>query len=315
MKAIAVCLVTYNHERYISQAIESVLSQKTSVPYKIFIGEDCSTDRTLDICWDYKNRYSNQIELLVSQENKGLVQNTLDLMKIIIEQGYSYIAMLDGDDYWIDNGKLQKQFDFLESYMAYGLIHTNNEILLENSRVERVIKVNPLHGYVFDRIEHFGIANCTVMFRTKLLKYIDFNEFVQQGFRSVDYVMYAIFSKYVQFAFIDDYTAVWRRGHDSVSNTNNKEQDIAYIENDINMWRYLGSVFPERFLFSEQSADKWRNFRKFNIAFRYRDFELANQIIRYQQMIERDNLIFKIKKAVARNRLLFNLWYFVKTRQ
>lgn len=171
MKAIAVCLVTYNHERYISQAIESVLSQKTSVPYKIFIGEDCSTDRTLDICWDYKNRYSNQIELLVSQENKGLVQNTLDLMKIIIEQGYSYIAMLDGDDYWIDNGKLQKQFDFLESYMAYGLIHTNNEILLENSRVERVIKVNPLHGYVFDRIEHFGIANCTVMFRTKLLKY------------------------------------------------------------------------------------------------------------------------------------------------
>ena len=78
--SIAVCIVTYNQEKYIDKAIESVISQKISVPVTIFIGEDCSTDRTKQICISYKERYSN-IELIPRDVNIGLVRNTIDIFK------------------------------------------------------------------------------------------------------------------------------------------------------------------------------------------------------------------------------------------
>jgi len=98
MDIIAICIVTYNHEQYIAQALDSVLAQKTEVPVKIFIGEDGSTDNTLNICKEYKIKYPDRIELLERKQNLGLVKNTLDIFSRIRRDGYKYIAMLDGDD-------------------------------------------------------------------------------------------------------------------------------------------------------------------------------------------------------------------------
>ena len=309
---IAVCIVTYNHEKYISQAIESVLVQVTDAPFKIFIGEDCSTDKTREVCLEYKNKYPEIFELVLFETNQGLVKNTINLLKRIQGEGYDFVAMLDGDDYWIDKNKLQKQYELFESNNDIGFIHTNNDILWDDGNIERTVKNNPLNGYVFDNIENFNVANCSVMFRTSLLNYIDFDEFVNQGFMSCDYAMYAVFSKYTNFGFLDDYTAVWRRGHSSVSNPNSKHKDIAYIENDLRMWNYLGNRFPERFGHTDKEADAWRNFRVFNIAFRYKDYKLANSILQKNNMQGRKGFSFKIKKLVASNLLLFNLWVLLK---
>lgn len=308
MSSIAICLVTYNQEKYIAQAIQSVLMQTVNVPFKLFIGEDLSTDNTLKICREYQQKYPDKIELFASTKNKGLVQNTLDLLKSITDNKYEYIAMLDGDDYWDNSNKLQMQYDFLSKNKQYGLVHTSNSILWDNQILEKQIKNNPLEGYVFDRIENFNIANCTVMFKASLLNYINFDEFNKQGFMSLDYVMYAIFSKYLKFGYLKEYTAVWRRGHSSVSNTNSKEKDIAYIENDINMWRYLGSLFPERFNFTEDTAELWRNFRVFNIAFKYQDYALANRIVKSKSLTHRNSTSFKLKKIAAKNKIFFKLW-------
>jgi glycosyltransferase involved in cell wall biosynthesis len=310
MNSIAICIVTYNHEKYIAQAIESVLEQKCNTKYTIFIGEDCSTDNTREICLEYKNKYPEKIELVLYEQNQGLVKNTLTLLKMIWDAGYSYVAMLDGDDYWIDENKLQKQFDFLDQNQDYGLVHTNNDILW--TEIEHKEHVNPLKGDVFHCIENFNVANCTVLFRVSLLQYIDFEDFVNRGLMSCDYVMYAVFAKYCKFGFLDDFTAVWRRGHSSVSNTNQIEKDIAYIENDICMWNYLGFLYPERFGHTEKESEAWRNFRTFNIAFRYKKFSLANKMVKLNNMQDREGLLFQIKKIVARNRLLFYLWVQLK---
>lgn len=309
---IAICIVTHNHENYISQAIESVLVQETNVPFKIFIGEDCSIDKTREICLEYKNKYPEIFELVLSETNLGLVKNTINLLKRIQGDGYDFVAMLDGDDYWIDNEKLQKQYDLFESDNEIGFIHTNNDILWNDGNIERTIKKNPLNGYVFDCIDNFNVANCTVIFRTFLLNYIDLDEFVNQGFMSCDYAMYAVFSKFSKFGFLNDYTAVWRRGHSSVSNPNNKDKDIAYIENDIQMWNYLGNKFPERFGHTEKDADAWRNFRIFNIAFRHKDYKLANSILKKNNILIKNSFSFKIKKLAASNRLFFYLWGILK---
>jgi len=309
MKNIAICLVTYNQEKYIAQAIESVLMQNVSASFSLFIGEDCSTDDTGQICLDFKNKFSEKIELIQNKENKGLVKNTSNILKIILESGYQYTAMLDGDDYWTDKLKLQKEIDYLEKNTETGLVHTNVAMLFNNHFVENKSRIP--QGDVFNQIGEFYIANCTVLFKTELLKYIDFVDFVKYKFMSCDYVMYAVFARYTKFGFIDDSTAVWRRGHASVSNTSDINKDIAYIENDLRMWKYLDSLFPERFGYNEISAKMYRQYREFNIAFRYKNFNLAHAILKNGDFGKR-NLMFEIKKIAASKKILFYFWCFLK---
>lgn len=110
---VSVSLITYNHEEYISQSVESVLMQEVNFDYEIVIGEDCSTDRTRDILLELQSKHPDKIRLLLPEENLGLIKNFATTIQACKGQ---YIAMLDGDDYWTSPHKLQKQVDFLESH-------------------------------------------------------------------------------------------------------------------------------------------------------------------------------------------------------
>lgn len=120
---VSIFMLTYNQEQYIAQAIESVLMQKTNFSYQLVIGEDCSDDQTEIICKEYEVRYPNKIKLLPSlKKNIGLMANYVRTIK---ECDGKYIAICDGDDYWIDENKLQKQVDFLEYNPDFSIVHTN----------------------------------------------------------------------------------------------------------------------------------------------------------------------------------------------
>lgn len=109
---VSVCMITYNHEKYIAEAIEGVLMQQTIFPIELVIGEDCSTDNTRKICLEYREKYPNKIKLLLHEKNLGIVSNFYATLQAA--QG-KYIALCEGDDYWTDPCKLQKQVDFLEA--------------------------------------------------------------------------------------------------------------------------------------------------------------------------------------------------------
>ena len=277
---IGVCIVTYNEEKYIAQCIESALFQVCSEEYRIYIGEDSSTDKTLSICNKYALDYPDKIKLIARTKNIGLVRNTIDLLRMMQSDGCDYIAMLDGDDYWIDNYKLQKELVFLSNNPDYGLVHTQLHLLVNNKLVKNYRK-NTVEGDVFKYIGKScaAIGNCTCMFRTDLLDYCELDDFITNQFMSVDYVMYAIFAKYTKFGFLDDFTAVWRRGHSSVSNTNNVVKQISYLQNDDRMWKYLGQLFPEQFYYDKGSALDYYNYRCFQIALKARDYKRAYQAI------------------------------------
>lgn len=110
---VAVFMITYKHEKYIAEAIESVLMQKTNFPFHIFLGEDCSPDNTRQICIDYANKYPDKITLLLTEKN-SFVQNISNTYTACFNSGAKYMAMLEGDDYWSSPDKLQMQVDFLE---------------------------------------------------------------------------------------------------------------------------------------------------------------------------------------------------------
>jgi glycosyltransferase involved in cell wall biosynthesis len=118
---VSVSMITYNHEKFIAQAVESVLMQKANFEYELVIGEDCSTDNTRQILLEYQKKYPDKIRLLLPEKNLGMPKNAINTLQASRGQ---YIAALEGDDYWTDPLKLQKQVDFLEANPEYsGAFH------------------------------------------------------------------------------------------------------------------------------------------------------------------------------------------------
>lgn len=109
-------MITYNHEPYVRQAIESILQQKTTFKIELVIGEDCSTDSTRFICEEYALSHPDVIKLLPSEKNLGITPN---LIRTLLACSGDFIALCEGDDYWTDPLKLQKQVDFLEANPDY----------------------------------------------------------------------------------------------------------------------------------------------------------------------------------------------------
>jgi glycosyltransferase involved in cell wall biosynthesis len=109
---VSILCITYNHEKFIAEAIRSFLIQKTNFKFEIIIGDDCSTDKTQSIIKFYSETYPGRIKLIASPTNLGTHKN---LINCISHCKGKYIALCEGDDYWTKEYKLQKQVDFLES--------------------------------------------------------------------------------------------------------------------------------------------------------------------------------------------------------
>jgi glycosyltransferase involved in cell wall biosynthesis len=110
---VSVAMITYNHKRFIRQALESVLAQRVNFDYEIVVGEDCSTDETRAILTDLHRRYPERIVLLLRDRNIGALRNFQATLAACRGQ---YLALLEGDDYWTCESKLQRQVDFLDQH-------------------------------------------------------------------------------------------------------------------------------------------------------------------------------------------------------
>lgn len=123
---VTVVCITYAHEKFIAQALDSFLMQKTNFKFKVFVGEDCGPDGTADIVREYAEKYPDIIVPFIREENMGAQRNLIDLCQRATSP---YIAFCEGDDYWVDEYKLQKQFDYMESNPNIRVCATQTEIL------------------------------------------------------------------------------------------------------------------------------------------------------------------------------------------
>ena len=129
---LSVFVVTYNQEQYIRQCLDSIVMQQVNFDYEVIIGEDCSTDNTPAICDEYAEKYPF-IKVYHHPNNLGLLKNWEFVMNKC--QG-EYIALLEGDDYWIDENKLQCQVEWLDVHPEYSITFTRAEILYEDGAKE-----------------------------------------------------------------------------------------------------------------------------------------------------------------------------------
>ncbi len=132
---VSIMMITYNHASFIAQAIEGVLQQKANFLFELVIGEDCSTDGTREIVFQYQKKYPDIIRVITSDKNVGTTKNSYRTFKACRRK---YIAFCEGDDYWHRPDKLQKQVDYIESHPKCGVVFADCDVFYTKSK--KVIK-------------------------------------------------------------------------------------------------------------------------------------------------------------------------------
>lgn len=168
---VSVLIVTYNHEKYIAQAIQSALDQETNFDYEIVIGEDCSTDNTRTIVTDFHSRFPDKIRVLLRETNLGGSGNRNFVQTLQSCQG-EYVAICEGDDYWTSPDKLQKQADFLDHHHECS-ISFHNVLRFYEDGCQESREMCPADQKQISTLEDLLVANfiptCSVMFRNRMV--------------------------------------------------------------------------------------------------------------------------------------------------
>lgn len=188
---VSVCVFTYNHGPYIRQALNSVLMQQTKFPFEILVGEDDSKDETRDICREFAKRYPDKIRLFLGHEKNKIYINgaktgNYNSRQLRIACRGKYVAYLEGDDFWIDEQKLQRQWEFMERHPQIELSGTR--CLRWTPKNADGAKIVPLpkygHFVSYQDLGLFKIYVHTSTFFAKsesVFKYADWVDNVVQG--------------------------------------------------------------------------------------------------------------------------------------
>jgi glycosyltransferase involved in cell wall biosynthesis len=208
---VAVFMVTYNHESFIANAIESVLSQNTTFGCQLFIGEDGSADNTGYLCQQYADQYPERIRLFSRKKNIGVFENANLLFEACLSSGAKYIAMLEGDDCWISNDKLQQQITYLEQHDDCAGSYHNTDFLYANGDRKAMFKKMPEKMLLDDVIGKYSPFHTTsFVFRSK--------HFCRPTwFKEIHSVDLAMYMWHAQFGYFKGFNETWSlyRIHDS----------------------------------------------------------------------------------------------------
>lgn len=281
-------MITYNHEAYIRQAIESVMMQKTNFKYRLIIGEDCSTDQTASIVREYAEKYPEKITAIINEKNLGWVGNIKQVRNIIAAK---YVAILEGDDYWTDPLKLQKQVEFLEGNRNCQMVCSAGMVRYEDSAHKQNIQKMELFNSreIYDRnkffLKHILTGNlfltCSLMYRTARFKEIHRileSTLVKHNIRSGDFLMQVLSicheeSNYI-FCF-DDVSVVYRKHEGGITN----------------------SIFTNRQKYAERRIVFWTAFHSTK--------SIKNRLTLFSQII--------LLKYIQSNNIFYNLFSYVLT--
>lgn len=201
-------MVTYNHEKFIAQAIESVLMQKTDFSFELVIGEDCSTDRTREIVLAFQKRHSGIIRASTPKANLGAGRNFVATLKAC--QG-EYIAYLEGDDYWTNPSKLAKQVAMLEAHpettVCFHRVGRQNDFTGDTGPDQPPLEFHRPFITHEEIIRGFYMQTCSVLFRRKALPNLD-NGFVD--LKAGDVPLFMLLTRKGPAVFLDETMATYR---------------------------------------------------------------------------------------------------------
>jgi glycosyltransferase involved in cell wall biosynthesis len=227
---VSILCPTFNHEKYISQTLEGFLIQETNFPFEIIVHDDASTDRTVDIIRDFEKRFPGKFSNIYQTENQYSKGGGNSIIKILLAaSNKKYIALCEGDDFWTDPHKLQKQIDFLESNTEYVLCSANAQVLNSTGKPFRNIYCEFGSDRSFDQIGilmEFYCPTMTMVFRNQLDNIPNWFYEVKSG----DTFLHLLLSRYGKFYFMNFIAGIYRQHDKGISNNIDK---ALWFENNI----------------------------------------------------------------------------------
>lgn len=251
---VSVSIITYNHENFIMEAIESVLKQKVNFNYEIIIGDDHSSDKTREILKKYEERHPELIKLIFHPRRyREIPGRTNNITNIYACQG-KYIALLDGDDFWISEDKLQTQVDFLDCHEEYALSSHNAKIFSEENKFapylfnEKFTYLNKGSSFTHEDIaKEWFVPTSSLMFRNDLIK--QFPDWFWKVYRA-DYALLLLLSQFGDLKYFEKIQSAWRRNDQSFTSMIKMDSPAG-----LNLTLTERKIFREKFKAVEASED------------------------------------------------------------
>jgi glycosyltransferase involved in cell wall biosynthesis len=272
---VSICCNTYNHEKYIAECLEGFVMQKTNFEFEILVHDDASTDKTARILRDYELKYPKLFRCVYQTENQFYKQNTLTSILFPMSKG-KYIAICEGDDYWTDPMKLQKQVNLLESNKDLIACHHWQKIAtkIKGAFVE-IDAPKEGHGYFPEKIAKVNRIfsnDMRVKVRTLIFRNIIDEHFIPEWFYNVpfgDVPLSFLLGEYGSFGFIDEPMAVYRQTDDGISKAGLKELglkrfSIQHFKNWIEIWDYANKHYE--YEYHEDATETVNGFYKIIIT-------------------------------------------------
>ncbi|MDT0675957.1 glycosyltransferase family 2 protein [Autumnicola musiva] len=253
---VSVSIITYNQKEFIGEAIDSVLMQEVDFNYEIIIGDDCSSDGTQEILKEYEAKYPAIIQLILHPRRYSEIPGRTNNITNIYACRGKYIALLDGDDFWISKDKLQKQVDFLEANPDYSIFGHQAKIAEKDSKITAISKTH--HEEKFDsarlkmvdlfKTPYAFISTSTFMFRNNALGEFPgwFWEII-----SADFALMLLLTQKGDLKFSKDIYSGYRRHGDSfMVNHFFTVENLALKINELRLYRkvFIPYSFHENFL-------------------------------------------------------------------
>lgn len=287
---VSISCITYNHAPYIRECLHGFMMQKCDFDFEVLIHDDASTDGTQEIIREYQEKYPEIIKPILQKEN----QWSQGVRGINLKFNFSrakgkYIALCEGDDYWTDPLKLQKQVDFLEKNEEFGLVCTH----CHTSEEKRKPLISDTEITAFEILHHNPIYTLTTLFRKSIIKDIKTTPTFKMG----DYPLWLEIVKKCRIMKLRDNTAIYRVLEISASGRNDIDKRIDFVKDSFNVTlKYIDDfslsqsqkrkIINSRLsvlLATIQKKSKWMQFRfliEFFIERKYFSFNLSYQVLR-----------------------------------
>lgn len=236
---LSIAIETYNQEKFIAQTIESILQQEYWFEYEIIIGEDCSTDKTGEICDYYASKYE-QIRVIHNNPNLGAMGNYYNVLK---NCSGKYFMDCAGDDYWLP-GKVKSQIEFLEANKSVGMCCGKAKMFNETKNKFSKITFGSDQVAFTNLIKYNTIAALSICVRLDLLKkyLLEINP-EEKKWLMEDYPQWIWFSHESRIVFLDFYNSVYRMMDDSVSHNKDIDKELSFCKNVYEIRKYYADKY------------------------------------------------------------------------
>lgn len=238
---LSVKVLVYNSDKYLRQCFDSILSQRVNFEYEIIVGEDCSTDKSRQICIEYQQKYPHLIRLVLHEKNLGLIGNCQSVNAL--HRG-KYLILLGGDDYFCADDKFQMQYDYMETHSDVGLCFTNViQCTEEGKELSTPMLESEIASICFEdqliNSKYFG-PNTWMIRRSEFDRLID----MQSWFVDESLATTLDFLHESKLHFIDKVTTVYRSRENSLSSFRDIQR----------RWKYESGIYVMQMYYAKKYA-------------------------------------------------------------